>query len=125
MRSHGEFRTPGVISVFIGRHRSESKMLDYLKGEFHEKDFDFVIDPRGAPEYDVQPREVPISLLVKDFSFYKGFHEGVVKEAQAQGFSKASALVIFYNFRFDPSVTRSEKPRLQFLGVFDYEGRKQ
>ena len=125
MRSHDDFRAPGLISVFIGRHRSESKLLDYLAGEFHETDFDFVIDPDDAPEYDVQQREVPIPLLVKGFSFYEGFCEGVGKEAQVQGFSKASALVIFYNFRFEPSITKSEKPRLQFLGVFDYEGRKQ
>jgi hypothetical protein len=97
MKNEQEFLAGGVVSVWIGNFQTEAQLDDYMNlSRDFEVDFGFRINDRGI-------------------------REAVVQAAKRAGIKQATAMIVFYTVRFDPTkVTTNPNAPLKFLGVFPF-----
>jgi hypothetical protein len=119
---YADFRKAGMVSVWIGNFRSDMELDDYLNlSSGFEEDFGFELKERDMPETSVEPEPVPIVNLVDGFSWSDSYAKAVVRLATDQGVERATSMVVFLNFEYQPE---RAKPRpsapLQFLGAVPF-----
>ena len=121
MKDFYTFVKPGWISVWVGDFRSEDDFDDYLLDEF-SRDFGFEIPQRAVREIGAEPELVEIARLVDGFSRSKTFDSEVVNAAKAHGISRASCMLIIYNFAYVPNSQLSAEPAIKFIGTLPFPG---
>ncbi|TAE26990.1 MAG: hypothetical protein EAZ92_10005 [Candidatus Kapaibacterium sp.] len=117
-RTHEDFRTGGVVSVWLGSIGIEDDLDDYLADDFAD-DFGFEIIPEDGPEFDVANPARPVAALLDGFSCYEDFIEEAVAAAKEQGWEKANCALVFYNFAYEEVATNDDAP-LVFIGTFAF-----
>ena len=111
-------RAPQVVSLWLGNFSSEDELLDYLEENF-TNDFGFEIYEPAGPEQDVSSTGPKLIYdLLDGFSQYKNFRDDAVKLAKSKGWEKATTAVVFYAFKYDPSLIKRKKGfPLTFIGT--------
>ena len=95
-------------------------MLEYLDENF-TKDFGFEIYEPAGPEQDVSATgPKPVRELLNGFSSYKAFQENAIQLAEKEGWKTATTAVIFYAFKYDPSLIKNKKAPLKFIGTVPF-----
>ncbi len=117
-RTHADFRTGGVVSVWLGTIGIEDDLDDYLADEFAD-DFGFEIIPEDGPEFDVANPARPVAALLDGFSCFEDFIEEAVEAAKIQGWEKANCALVFYNFAYEEDSANGDAP-LSFIGTFPF-----
>jgi hypothetical protein len=122
LKSSAMFRKSGRVSVWIGNLKTEHELDEYLNlTHSFENDFGFELDERDIREFTVEPYAKEISPLVNGFSACESFAQNVVQASQVAGINKASTMLIFYAFEFDPSkVNVNTAAPLKFIGSFPF-----
>lgn len=86
-----------------------------------EKEFGFKLNEADMPETTVEPEAVPATALVDGFSWSKSYRDGVIEAASALGYDTANTMVVFHNFKYDPTdVNVQHSTKLVFLGAFPF-----
>jgi hypothetical protein len=119
MLQHSDFRKSGKLSIWIGNFSSELELDEYinLSREF-EQDFGFELNERDMPETSVQPEQLPIRKLVDGFSRSHLYAQSVVGLAEEKRIDRATTMVIFFNFEYEPERTKpNDRAPLKFLGT--------
>ena len=116
---HNDFSKGGMVSVWVGDFGSDIQLDDYMNlSRRFEQDFGFEYNERNAPEAVVTDTPVPTVELVNGFSRSDSYAASVAELAEKQGIAKATTMVVFLNFVYDPERTRSkEGAPLRFLGA--------
>jgi hypothetical protein len=121
-RDHAFFQRGGYVSVWIGRLSSDEELDAHLNmtHEF-EKEFGFKLNERDMPETAVESDAVPVSALVDGFSWSKSYRDAVIQAASALGYDSANTMVVFHNFKYEPSeVSVKPSTKLVYLGAFPF-----
>jgi hypothetical protein len=116
-----DFVNPRCVSVWIGEFRSEDEFDSYLVDSF-SSDFGFEIPQQAVHEIGVEPKNVDIATLVDGFSRSKTFESQVVNAAESCGISRASCMLLIYNFAYTPAVELSANPPIKFVGCVSFPG---
>lgn len=107
------------MSVWVGNFGSDIELDDYMDlSRKFEQDFGFELNERNPPETLV--KEVPASIpeLVNGFSWSKKYAVSVVELAEKRGIEKATTMIIFLNFEYQPERAKPNKAApLKFLGT--------
>lgn len=119
MMKHNDFQKGGMVSVWIGDFASDIELDDYLNlSRAFESDFGFELNDRDMPETVVNDAPTSIADLVAGFSWSKSYGAEVVSLAKAKGIEKATTMIVFLNFEYQP---QQAKPKgtapLRFLGA--------
>ena len=119
MIKHDQFRRAGKVSVWIGNLASDIELDDYMNVQrAFEKDFGFEINERDMPETKVADGLVPIPKLIEGFSWSASYAQSVNKIDQENGIDKATTMIIFINFEYNPDLAKpSPSAPVMFLGV--------
>ena len=119
MMKHNDFRKGGTVSVWIGDFISDIELDDYMNlSRQFEKDFGFALNERDMPETFVGPEPVPVATLVGGFSWSDSYAQSVVELATKQGIERATTIVVFLNFEYQPERAKpKETTLLKFLGA--------
>lgn len=122
MMKHNDFRKGGMVSVWIGNFLSEIELDDYMNlSRRFEKDFQFELNERDMPETLVEAEPAALSELVHRFSWSESYAEPVVELARKHGIAKATTMVIFLNFLYQPERAKpNEDAPLRFLGAVPF-----
>jgi hypothetical protein len=122
MMKHDQFRKGGKVSVWIGNLASDIELDDYMNIQrTFEKDFGFEINERDMPETKVEEGSVPIAKLIEGFSWAESYAQSVNEIAQKQGFERATTMIIFINFEYDPDRAKpNPNAPVKFLGVASF-----
>jgi hypothetical protein len=121
-KDHSFFQQGGYVSVWIGRLSSDEELDRYLNmtPEF-ENEFGFKLNEADMPETTVVPEAVLVDMLVDGFSWAKSFRDAVIGSASTLGFETANTMIVFYNFKYDPTdVKVKPSTKLLFLGAFPF-----
>jgi hypothetical protein len=122
MMKHSDFQKGGVVSIWVGNFQSDADLDDYLNLERKfEDDFCFELNDADMPETCVEQQPTAIESLVDGFSWSRHYKDGVVHLAKEQGIEKATTMLVFLNFAYDPSQARpKENVPLVFLGAVPF-----
>lgn len=86
-----------------------------------EKEFGFRVNNAEMPETAVESKDVPIAKLVDGFSWSNSCQSAVTEAASKLGCDAASTLVVFHNFKYDPSEVKVKpSTKLVFVGAFPF-----
>lgn len=119
MMKHNDFCKGGMVSVWVGDFGSDVELDDYMNlSRTFEQDFGFEYNERNAPEAVVNDAPIPIVELVNGFSRSDSYSAFVVELAEQQGIAKATTMVVFLNFVYEPERAKpKEGAPLRFLGA--------
>jgi hypothetical protein len=119
---YATFRRGGRVSVWIGNFQTYEEVDEYMNlTDNFEKDFGFRLNERDMPESKVAESAESIEELVSGFSWYESFAPSVVEAAAKMNIAKATTMIVFLNYAFDPSkVAVNPKAPLIFLGNFPF-----
>jgi hypothetical protein len=117
-RSHQDYRTGGVVSIWLGSIGIEDDLDDYLADDFPD-DFGFEIEPEDGPEFDIANPARPVADLLDGFSCGEDFYDEAVQAAKDAGWERANCVLVFYNFAYEPTTSSDDAP-LVFLGTFPF-----
>jgi immunity protein 22 of polymorphic toxin system len=111
-----------MVSVWIGNFASNAELDDYLNlSRNFEHDFGFELNERDMPEVSVKPEPMPMRHLVSGFSWSDSYAQNVIALAQSQGIERATTMVVFFNFQYQPERAKPEKGApLKFLGAVPF-----
>ena len=118
MMKHNDFRNGGMVSVWVGNFGSDIELDDYMNlSRTFEQDFGFELNDRDTPETLVKAAPSPIAELVTGFSWSNSYAVPIADLAKRQGIVKATTVVVFLNFEYQPERARpKEGTPLQFIG---------
>lgn len=109
-----------VVSIWIGDHRNELDLDEYMMERF-ESDFGFTVNERQMPEIDTWSAPVPIAVLLKGFSMWENWYDSALAKCTELEIGSASSAVVFHFLRFTPELCKiSEMTGLRFIGSFDW-----
>ncbi len=119
MMKHNDFRKGGMVSVWIGNFTSDIELDEYINlSRKFEEDFQFTLNERDMPETCVECEPVGVDKLVNGFSWSESFAQAIIRLAKMHGIEKATTMVVFLNFAYQPERTRPhEHSPLKFLGA--------
>jgi hypothetical protein len=119
MMKHNDFCKGGMVSVWVGDFGSDIQLDDYMNlSRTFEQDFGFEYNERNAPEAVVNDTPIPIVELVNGFSRSDSYAASVAELAEKQGIAKATTMVVFLNFEYQPErASPKEDVPLKFLGA--------
>jgi hypothetical protein len=122
VKKQNDFRKGGTVSVWIGDFSSDIELDEYMNlSRKFEQDFGFELNERDMPETSVEPAPAPISELVSGFSWSDSYAKSVVELAVKQGVERATTMVVFLNFEYQPEhAQRKENAPLKFLGAVPF-----
>jgi len=125
MKTQNDFSSGPYVSIWIGAHKSEEELDDYLNSGRFSKDYQFSIDDNDLPEISVEPVDINLDKLIEGFSCYERFQEEAVASGIQKGISTASSIMVFHFLAYSPDGLHvSENPEMTFLGNFWFEGFK-
>jgi hypothetical protein len=109
-----------VVAIWIGDHRDELHLDEYMMEQF-EDDFGFTVNERRMPEIDTQPEPVPVAELLKGFSMWENWYGSAIATCAVSGIERCSGAVVFHFLRYAPErCDVAENPGLRFIGNFDW-----
>ena len=122
LMNHNDFRKGGMVSVWIDDFGSDVELDDYMNlSRIFEQDFGFELNERDTPETVVKDAPLTIAQLVNGFSWSDSYAASVVEFAEKQGIAKATTMVVFLNFVYEPErATPKEGAPLRFLGAMRF-----
>lgn len=123
MMKHNDFLKGGKVSVWIGNFGSDIELDDYMNlSRTFEQDFGFEFNERNAPEAVVNDTPISIAELVNGFSRSNSYATVVANLAEKQGIGKATTMVVFLNFEYQPERAKlNESAPLKFLGAVPFK----
>ena len=116
---HAQFRTAGVISIFLGDFGRESELDGYLEKRF-ACDFGFEIEPRDGPECSCHRTAQDVRSLLSGASWHETFADAAAAVARERGVLRAKCALVFYNFEYCPTDTAPKSAKLVFIGTFAF-----
>jgi hypothetical protein len=122
MKSYNEFRKARTVSIWIGDFKSSIELDDYMNmSRKFEEDFGFTLNERFMPEVTVESEAVPVEKLIDGFSWSEVYAPAVVELARNQGVQRATTMVVFLNFDYQPGrAMANPSAQLSFLGVVPF-----
>lgn len=122
MMKHNDFCKGGMVSVWVGDFVSDIQLDDYMNlSRTFDQDFGFEFNERNAPETVVNDTPIPIAELVNGFSRSASYAALIAELAKSQGIMKATTMVVFLNFKYEPERARANQSApLKFIGAVEF-----
>jgi hypothetical protein len=122
MVSQDDFAAGPYVSIWVGNHRSELDLDEYLGEQFSE-DFRFTLDENMMPEISAHDAPQPMNELVTGFSRHEKFRDEFLARAAELGIKEASSIIVFHFLAYSPKdLPIAAKPSMQFVGSFWFGG---
>jgi hypothetical protein len=122
MVDQNTFASGPYVSVWVGQHRTEEELDDYLHSRFSEE-FCFRVDDRGLPELSVEQEAVSPALLIRGFSRADKFQDEFIHAAERLGIHAARSAMVFYFLAYAPEgLPVAASPEMAYVGNFWFEG---
>jgi hypothetical protein len=125
MKDQEDFRSGLYVSVWIGEHRTETELDDYLSSGRFSQEWRFRLSETDLPEICAEPSRKSVAELVCGFSCCEQFQEDLLAAAKAQGIDGGHSMVVFHFLAYTPQgLPVASRPEMRFLGNFWFEGFK-
>ena len=122
MVDQDKFASGPYVSVWVGQHRSEAELGDYLYCRFGEE-FRFCVDERSLLEISVEPEPVSPALLIRGFSRAEKFQDEFIRGAEQLGIHAARSAMVFYFLAYTPDgLPIAATSETTYVGNFWFEG---
>ena len=122
MVDQDKFTSGPYVSVWVGQHRTEEELDDYLFTRFSEE-FRFRVDDRSLPEISVEPEPVSPAILIRGFSRAEKFQDEFIQAVERLGIRVAQSAMVFYFLAYTPEgLPVATTPEMTYVGNFWFEG---
>jgi len=120
LRHQDEMTEGAVVAIWLGDHRDELELDEYMSGGF-EEEFGFELNERRLPEIDSQAEPVPVAELLRGFSMWEGWHAAAVARCAELGITEAASAMVFHFLRYDPQgCVVAPETEARFIGNFGW-----